>query len=109
MSQFLDPLASTCPAVGYQTADVCVAVTVTPSADTGTPVTQCCGDPVVTPGRNTCSGTKKGACVFTISQRVCVAVPVTFGATATPGDTYVECVAASADDLCSDCGAPDAG
>lgn len=76
----------------------------TPFARTGTPVTKCCGDPIVAPGRNTCAGTKNGACVFTITQNICVTVPVEFGATAVPGDTYVSCTGASADDVCTDCG-----
>ena len=82
----LDPQAldqaQTCPAVGYQTASVCVPVTVTPFAQTGITVTRCCGTPVVTPGVNVCPGVKNGACFFTISQDVCVAVPVDFGAVA---------------------------
>lgn len=95
----------TCPAVGYQSASICVPVTVTPFAKTGVTATKCCGSPVVMPGRNTCGGTKSGSCVFTISQDICVAVPIEFGAVATVGDTFVDCNGASADDICSDCGA----
>ncbi|MEG1661382.1 MAG: hypothetical protein RR332_02605 [Clostridiales bacterium] len=94
----------TCPAIGYQSASICVPVTVTPFAKIGTTFTKCCGNPVVTPGRNTCEGTKNGVCIFTISQDVCVAVPVAFGAAATVGDTFVNCNGASADDICTDCG-----
>ena len=39
----------TCPAVGYQSASICVPVTVTPFAQAGLTATKCCGDPVVTP------------------------------------------------------------
>lgn len=42
----------TCPAVGYQSASICVPVTVTPFAQTGVTMTKCCGEPVVTPGRD---------------------------------------------------------
>ena len=94
-----------CPATAYQTATVCVPVTVTPFANPQPTVTKCCGSPVVTPGRNTCEGTKKGACVFTISQEICVTVPVEFGATAEVGDTYVSCNGVSEEDICTDCGA----
>lgn len=38
----------TCPAVGYQSASICVPVTVTPFAQTGVTMTKCCGEPVVT-------------------------------------------------------------
>ena len=95
--------AQTCPAVGYQSASVCVPVTVTPFAQTGLTVTKCCGEPVVTPGVATCGGTKNGACFFTISQDICVAVPVEFGAVATVGDTFVSCNGASETDICTNC------
>lgn len=93
----------TCPAVGYQSASICVPVTVTPFAKTGTTSTKCCGNPIVVSGKNTCNGVKNGACSFTISQDICVAVPVGFGAIATVGDTFVNCNEASADDICTDC------
>lgn len=93
----------TCPAVGYQSASICVPVTVTPFANAGATVTKCCGDPVVTPGRETCGGLKNGTCSFTISQEICVAVPVAFGATASVGETYVACNGVSASDICTDC------
>lgn len=93
----------TCPAVGYQSASICVPITVTPFAKTGATFTKCCGGPVVSPGRNTCGGIKNGACAFTISQDICVAVPVDFGAVASVGDTFVNCNGASADDICTNC------
>ena len=96
----------TCPAVGYQSASVCVPVTVTPYAKTGTTITKCCGTPVVMPGKVTCEGERNGACVFTISQDICVAVPVEFGATATVGDTFVNCNSVSSEDICTDCDMP---
>jgi len=107
MNEPKDTPIVTCPTVGYQTADVCVPVTVTPYATTGSPVTSCCGDPIIVAGRKTCDGTKNGSCIFTITQRVCVAVPVEFGATAVPGDTYVDCIGSSADE-CVDCNEADA-
>lgn len=91
-----------CPTVAYQTSSVCVPVTVTPFAKTGETITKCCGSPVVVPGRNTCGGTKNGQCVFTITQGICVEIPVEFGAVAAVGDTYVSCVDAVAEDVC-DC------
>ncbi|MEG0144934.1 MAG: hypothetical protein RR739_02595 [Clostridia bacterium] len=94
----------TCPTVGYQSASICVPVTVTPFATTGTTQTICCGSPIVVSGKNTCNGVKNGTCAFTISQDICVAVPVDFGATASVGDTFVNCNGASANDICSDCG-----
>ncbi|MEG0830640.1 MAG: hypothetical protein RSD88_08665 [Anaerovoracaceae bacterium] len=98
-----DTIDQTCPAVGYQSASICVPVTVTPFAKTGLTCTKCCGNPVVTSGKNTCGGIKNGTCAFTISQDICVAVPVDFGATAEVGDTFVSCNGADADDICANC------
>ncbi|MEG2406089.1 MAG: hypothetical protein RSB05_03355 [Clostridiales bacterium] len=93
----------TCPAVGYQALSICVPITITPFAKPGTTVTKCCGNPVVKSGRVPCEGEKNGACYFTISQDICVEVPIDFGATAQEGDTYVNCKGASADDICTEC------
>ena len=94
-----------CPAKGFQKADVCVQVTVTPFAKAETPKTTCCGDPVVTSGDKPCAGRKNGECKFTIKQTICVEVPVVFGAKATVGDTFVDCLGASGEDICTDCDA----
>lgn len=94
----------TCPTVGYQSASICVPVTVTPFARTGATFTKCCGAPVVMPGSITCQGERNGTCVFTLAQDICVAVPVEFGAVAAVGDTFVSCNNASAQDICTTCG-----
>jgi len=93
----------TCPAVGYQPATICVPVTVTPFALPGSTVTVCCSDPIVTPGSATCEGTVNGHCTFTITQNICVAVPVEFGATATVGAPSVQCGIATSQDICTNC------
>lgn len=93
----------TCPAVGFQKIGVCVPVTVTPFAHADDTITRCCGDPVVTSGDKGCPGKKNGVCTFTINQTICVEVPVRFGAIATVGDTFVDCMGASADDICEGC------
>ena len=102
-SQISRDAAATGSTVGYQQASVCVPVTVTPFAITQPTTTTLCGDAVVTPNSVKCPGKKNDSCTFTISQVICVAVPVEFGATATPGDTYVECIDASAEDICTGC------
>lgn len=94
----------TCPTVAYQMSSVCVPVKVTPYARTGATFTKCCGNATVTPGIAVCDGVKNGVCAFTISQNVCIAVPVEFGASAEVGDAYVSCNGATADDVCTDCG-----
>ena len=99
-----EPVDGTCPAVGYQKISICVPVTVTPFAKTGNTKTKCCGEAVVVPGEKPCGGKKNGVCVFTISQTICVEVPVEFGAISEVGDTYVDCLATSAEDICMNCG-----
>ena len=103
----LDPTAltepQTCPAVGYQSASICVPVTVTPYAQTGATLTKCCGSPVITQGRDICGGIRNGSCFFTITQDICVAVPVEFGAVATVDDSFVSCNGASETDICTGC------
>ncbi len=98
-----EPVDKTCPAAGFQKISICVPVTVTPFAKTGNTKTKCCGDAVVVSGEKPCPGKKNGVCAFTISQTICVEVPVEFGATAMVGDTYVDCLATSADDICRYC------
>lgn len=96
----------TCPAVGYQSASICVPVTITPFAQTGPTYTKCCGNPVVTPGNAVCDGVRNGSCSFTITQDICIAVPVAFGASAAVGDTFVSCNGASSEDICTNCQLP---
>lgn len=60
-----------------------------------------CGDRST--GQADMLGSKERLCSFTLSQNVCVAVPVDFGATATVGGAYVECLGASAEDICTAC------
>ncbi len=89
----------TCPAVGYQAVTVSVPVTVKPFAHAGSTTTKCCGKPIVKPGNITGPGTKNGICNFTIGQNIVVSIPVAFGAEATVGDTYVDCLGASAEEI----------
>ncbi|MGI6434012.1 MAG: hypothetical protein ACOX0F_01400 [Syntrophomonadaceae bacterium] len=77
-----------CIAVASQLINVCVPVTVTPYAHIDSVSTICCGDPVI---GDDCVGDPGGTCTFTVSQLICVEVPVHFGADAAPGDTYVQC------------------
>ena len=95
---------SSCTVYGSQRATVCVPVTVTPFASVGDTVTRCCGNPRVTPGTAACGGTPMGSCVFTISQDVCITVPVAFGATSVVGRYSVLCGDANTGDNCPDCG-----
>ena len=98
----------TCSTTAFQLSSVCVPVTVTPFAKAGHTVTKCCTKPEVVSGRVTCGGVKNGQCVFTVTQEICVEVPIEFGAVASVGDPFVTCNGASADDICPGCGSTDA-
>ncbi|MDD2391518.1 MAG: hypothetical protein PHU94_01095 [Bacilli bacterium] len=100
----LETEEKTCPATAYQTSTICVPVSVKPFAKTGTTKTKCCGSPIVSSDTKICNGVKNGECTFTISQSICIEVPVEFGAKAEVGDTYVECTGASSEEsTCNDC------
>ena len=87
-----------CPAVGYQKVGVCVPVTVTPFAHAKEIKMKCCGKPVVSTCSCPCTGKKNGICTFTISQTICVEVPIEFGANVQVGDTYVDCLGTRLED-----------
>jgi hypothetical protein len=92
---------------GYQSISVCAPVTVTPYAQTGDIVTRVCGAPTISNDVGNCPGVQNGTCAFTISQSLCIAVPIEFGAETEVGDIYVECGEATAEDICTNCGATD--
>lgn len=90
----------TCPASAYQLANVSVPVTVIPFAEPGMPKVTCCGEAVITPGKDGGCGYSDKFCSFTISQRISVEIPVTFGAKAAVGASTVECECVTSKDLC---------
>lgn len=90
---------ATCPSVGYQAVNVSVPVTITPFAQAGATATRCCGKPIVKAGKSIGQGVKNGICNFTIGQNIVVAIPVGFGADAVVGDTYVDCLGASEEEI----------
>lgn len=102
-TDFSESMDKTCPAVGYQKVNVSVPVTVIPFAHTGTTKIKCCGHPIVVSGDAHCAGEKNGKCTFVVSQTICVEVPVEFGAKTAVGDTFVDCLNASAYDICEHC------
>ncbi len=97
------PCENTCPTTAFQLVDVCVPVTVIPFAHAGTPKTLCCGEARVNPGKDECCGRPNGTCTFTLSQKICVEIPVVFGAKAVVGATSVECEKVSTKNICKDC------
>lgn len=78
-----------CESVFYQKETVCVPVTVKPFANPGTAKATCCGEPMVMTGGQ-CSGSKT-YCSFTITQALCIEIPISFGAVIETGDAVVQC------------------
>lgn len=73
----------------FQIETVCVPVTVTPFATPGEATATCCGNAIVKK-EDRCQGTRK-SCTFTITQRLCIEIPITFGADIDTGEAVVEC------------------
>jgi hypothetical protein len=93
----------TCSGTGYQAVSVAVPISVVPFAKTGTTVTKCCGTPNIKKGTDIGVGAKNGKCDFIISQKIIVEIPVSFGADAVVGDTFVTDLKASSEEiLCED-------
>ena len=90
-----------CQTVTYQPATVCIPVAVTPFAVPGPTRTICCGDPVIVPGARQCPAGAR-SCFFTVTQRICVEVPIAFGASTRTGQPQVGCEEAS-EEFCPDC------
>jgi hypothetical protein len=81
--------SASCETTFYQTETVCVPVHVKPYAIPGTATALCCSTPIVKRG-NVCSGTQN-SCTFTVTQDLCIAVPISFGADITTEDAMVDC------------------
>lgn len=99
-----EPVDETCPTVAFVPMTVCAPVTVTPFVNELPTTTFCCGAPIITPGPAECSGVRNGSCTFTITQDICVRVPVEIGATPDVGDPFVQCGEATSTDVCTNCG-----
>lgn len=91
---------TTCVRTAFQRAVVSVPVAVKPFSLAGPTSTLCCSEPIVTNVR--CTGVKDRICYFTITQEICVEVPIHFGAEAHVGEPGVECLQTSLED-CEDC------
>ncbi|MEG0144933.1 MAG: hypothetical protein RR739_02590 [Clostridia bacterium] len=82
-----------CTSVAAQYVDVSVPLKLKPYAIVGDLTTECCGEPVVSlrpcPGGNCCCG-----CEITITQTLCVRIPVRYGANADVGDATSLCLRA---------------
>lgn len=96
-------LNSTCNGIGYQAVEVSVSVSVIPFSKAEPTITKCCGIPVVKKGSDITNGIKNGKCDFVISQKIIVEIPVSFGADAIVGDTFINDIKASNEEIkCED-------
>lgn len=85
-----------CSKVGTQCVDVTAELTLEPTATVGTVTVTCQGTP-----RITCVTAPDGAsCTVTLTQQVCVSIPVRYGVTTTTGEAVIAC----AGDGCIGCG-----
>lgn len=78
-----------CESTFFQEETVCVPVTVTPFANPGMATATCCGEPKVSMGGQ-CPGDRK-SCSFTITQKLCIEIPISFGAVIETGEAVVQC------------------
>lgn len=79
----------TCNTKAFQPVNVCVPITVKPFVSIGHVTTICCGPAIIS--HRPCRGVPGGSCTFTVSQSICVEVPLNFGANVTKGNLFVDC------------------
>ncbi|MDD3428499.1 MAG: hypothetical protein PHG02_00650 [Oscillospiraceae bacterium] len=89
-----------CDVKAYSLCEVSVPVTVTPYAKIGTIKSKCCGKPIIVCDEKPPKGKVNGSCSFTITQKICVEIPVEFGTETRTAEAYVACLGASEKDLC---------
>lgn len=76
-----------CNKVGTQCVNITAPMTLTPTAAVGTITVTCQGSPSVT-----CVTNDEGtACTLTMTQQVCVSVPIRYGVTTTTGEATIGC------------------
>jgi hypothetical protein len=92
---------NTCARSAFQKVRVRVPVVVKPFSFAGPTTTKCCREPVIEEIWQK-DDYNDEVCYFTITQEICVEVPVHFGAKATVGEPWVECLETSTDN-CEDC------
>nr|WP_315020014.1 hypothetical protein [uncultured Aminipila sp.] len=76
-----------CESIVHETVCVQGNVTITPSIVSGPSTSFCVGNPII----GSCPGELRRNCVFTVSQNICVQIPLTFSATATAASNGIVC------------------
>lgn len=91
------PIGSGCNKISAQCVDVSAPMTLTPTASIGTVNISCQGSPTVT-----CVTDPAGtSCAVTMTQQICVSVPVRYGVTMTAGDPTIACAPGAPGCSCS--------
>lgn len=93
-----------CTRAVYQNAMVNVPVAIKPFSFAGQSSTYCCSEPTIKDiacRKNNCNDEE--ICYFTISQEICVEVPVHFGAKVSVGDSLIECGETLTEGCSDDC------
>ncbi|MEG0830641.1 MAG: hypothetical protein RSD88_08660 [Anaerovoracaceae bacterium] len=85
-----NPKALTCTSVHSQCAEVSVPLELKPYATLGELETECCGEPIITLHQNQGSTCSCG-CELTITQSVCIRIPLEYGTKADVGETTSCC------------------
>ena len=78
---------SGCNKVSTQCVDVSAPVVLSPTATLGTPTVTCQGSPNVT----CVTSSDRTYCTVTLTQQVCVSIPVCYGVSISTGDTTIAC------------------
>jgi hypothetical protein len=105
------PCEEDCRVTAFQEMDVCVPITIEPFVKLGEAQVECIEEPCLIP--TPChTWNKNGTCRFTLSQKICVMVPIEFKANTSSGNISVICGDTSDEDCPShecddDCGCED--
>ena len=85
-----------CNKTGTQCVDIAAPFTLTPTAAVGAVTITCQGSPNITCVSDACGS----SCTVTMTQQICVSVPIRYGVSLTSGEPTITC----ADNNCVGCG-----
>ena len=86
-NELATPTASCIGKSGTQCVDISQPVILTPTASLGTVVSSCPGTPCIT-----CVTAPDGAsCTLTLTQRVCISIPISYGVEISTGEPTIAC------------------
>ena len=87
---------SLAPYDAFQCVDIAAPFTLTPTASVGAVSIACQGSPSITCVSDACGS----SCTVTMTQQICVSVPIRYGVSLTSGEPTITC----ADNNCVGCG-----